>query len=390
MKKNEQHIFRKIIVLVFAIIFFACFFTLYRDIFDKTQDTKKGWSEKTPAKTLKLDYAKEFSVKYFEDGYTLIEIGKKEKFLLIPENGNVPDDLDREITLIYQPIQNIYLCATSSMNMFVELDALEKIRLSGTKKDGWYMEEVKEAMENGDIIYAGKYSAPDYESILENHCQLAIESQMIYHVPEVKEELEGFGIPVLVDYSSKEEEPLGRAEWIKLYGVLTGKEELAKQLFEEQKKAFESVIEEENTGKTVAFFYITSGGLACVRKPGDYISKLIQYAGGHYILEDEEEEQSGLSTMNMQLEEFYAKAKDADYMIYNSTINGELESMEQLLKQSALLKDFRAVKNQNVWCIRKNLYQESMKMGSLAKDIHLMLTKKGAGDEDFTYLYKVE
>ena len=384
-KKYAGIVIGVVICFVLAVIFF-----LHSNISDHITDTSVAWSDKVPIDKMKLDYAKEFSVDYYEEGYILIQIGNKDKFLLIPENKKVPQGLDKEIVPIYQPLNNVYLCATASMNMFVELDALDTIRLSGTKKDGWYIREAKEAMENGDILYAGKYNAPDYESILTNNCKLAIESQMIYHSPEVKEELEEFGIPVLVDYSSKEEEPLGRAEWVKLYGVLTGKEALAEQLFREQKEAFESVIEGENTEKTVAFFYITSSGLASVRKPSDYVVKLIQYAGGRYILKDCEEKESGISTMNMQLEEFYAKAKDADYIIYNSTIGGELESMEQLLEQSELLEDFRAVKNHQVWCIHKNLYQESMKMGSLAKDIHLMLTKKGVRDEEFTFLYKVE
>lgn len=54
---------------------------------------------------------------------------------------------------------------------------------------------------------------PDYELILENDCDLAIESTMIYHSPEVKEQLESFEIPVLVERSSYEEHPLGRLEW---------------------------------------------------------------------------------------------------------------------------------------------------------------------------------
>ena len=49
---------------------------------------------------------------------------------------------------------------------------------------------------------------------------------MIYHKPEVQEKLEQFGIPVLVEHSSYESHPLGRTEWLKLYGVLLGKEEL--------------------------------------------------------------------------------------------------------------------------------------------------------------------
>mgnify|MGYP000376370697 CR=1 FL=1 len=61
-------------------------------------------------------------------------------------------------------------------------------------------------METGDILYAGKYSTPDYEKIVEQNCGLAIENTMILHTPEVKEQLEKFGIHVLVDYSSYEPE----------------------------------------------------------------------------------------------------------------------------------------------------------------------------------------
>ena len=57
---------------------------------------------------------------------------------------------------------------------------------SGTKQDGWYIDEAKQAMADGKITYAGKYSAPDYETIYSADCNLAIENTMIYHTPEVK------------------------------------------------------------------------------------------------------------------------------------------------------------------------------------------------------------
>lgn len=84
-------------------------------------------------------------------------------------------------------------------------------------------------MQTGRIAYAGKYSAPDYERILTAECGLAVENTMIYHTPEVKEQLERFGIPVLVERSSYESSPLARMEWIKLYGILLGKEPLPRR-----------------------------------------------------------------------------------------------------------------------------------------------------------------
>ena len=99
-------------------------------------------------------------------------------------------------------------------------------------------------MENGSILYAGKYSEPDYERIVSEGCGLAIENTMILHSPEVKEKLESFGIPVLVDHSSYEAHPLGRTEWIRLYGVLTGKEKEAEAAFAKQEAALQRVTEE--------------------------------------------------------------------------------------------------------------------------------------------------
>lgn len=98
-------------------------------------------------------------------------------------------------------------------------------------------------MTDGDIEYAGKYSAPDYEAICDADCDLALESTMIYHTPKVKEQLERLGIPVLVERSSYESNPLGRMEWIKLYGVLTGKEEQAEALYDEQLDALAPILD---------------------------------------------------------------------------------------------------------------------------------------------------
>ena len=340
--------------------------------------------------SLELQYADQFAVDYYEGGYALITIAGGERFLLVPEDKEAPEGLDADISVIQKPVQNIYLVATSAMDLFCALDGLDSISLSGTNADGWYIDKAKKAMEDGDIVFAGKYSAPDYELILSKNCDLAIESTMIYHQPEVQEKLEKFGIPVLVEHSSYESHPLGRTEWIKLYGVLLGKEDQAQKLFQEQVDKLKSVEDSENTGKTVAFFYINSMGAANVRKSNDYVSKMIELAGGEYIFHDPAEDDNALSTMNMQMEEFYAKAKDADYIIYNSTIDGELDSIDELLAKSSLLADFKAVKDGNVWCTGQNLFQETMGLATMIEDIHTMLTSDDPKLDSLTYMKKLK
>lgn len=336
---------------------------------------------------MKLEYAKEFSVDYYDDGFALIQISNGDRFLVIPEGKECPKDVDKEIVRIQQPVRNIYLVASAAMDIFSSLDSLDLIRFSALKADGWYIEKARKAMEDGEIRYAGKYSAPDYEQIISGECGLAIENTMIYHTPEVKEELEKFGIPVLVDYSSYENSPLGRTEWVKLYGLLANKEKKAEELFNEQANAFREISSKERIDKTVAFFYITGNGEVNVRKSSDYLPKMIKLAGGKYIFEHlGDEEDTASSTMSMQMEEFYSSAKDADYIIYNSTIEGELSSVKDLMGKSPLLKKFKAVKEGNVYCTTKNLYQSSMEVGTIISDLNKIVTGE---DNGLTYIYKL-
>lgn len=344
--------------------------------------------ELTYDKSMDLTYAKGFSVDYYKEGYSLITVSGDGRFLLIPEGMDTPSGLDEDIILLEQPVKNIYLAASAVMDMFVSMDSLDAVRFSALKPESWYVAEAKNAMEAGDILYAGKYSAPDYERILSEGCGLAVENTMIYHTPEVKEQLEGFGIPVLVDHSSYETEPLGRTEWVKLYGLLIGKETEAETAFNAGWEAFNAISQEEKTGKTVAFFYITANGEANVRRSSDYLPKMIDMAGGSYIFDHlGDKDDTASSTVTMQMEEFYASARDADYLIYNSTIEGELSSMEEFLGKNELLKNFRAVQDGNVFCTTKDLYQSSMELGTIIADIHRMLT----GETDaMTYIYKLE
>ena len=154
--------------------------------------------------SMELLYAKEFSVDYYEGGYSLVTIKGSSRYLVIPEGKEAPADLAEDVVPLYQPLDRIYLVASAVMDMFISMDALDALRFTGTKAEGWYLPEAKEAVESGKLLYAGKYSAPDYEQILAEGCDLAIENTMIYHTPEVKEQLEKFGIPVIVDYSSYE------------------------------------------------------------------------------------------------------------------------------------------------------------------------------------------
>ena len=354
-------------------------------------------SETAPASTEELvfdhacplDYATQFTADCYEGGYTMLTLTESgQQFLVTPEDAAAVEGLPESVTVLRQPIRNIYLVSTSVMDLFLALDGLDSVTLSGTRAEGWYLDEARAAMEDGRIAYAGKYSAPDYEKILAANCGLAIENTMIYHTPEVKEQLERFGIPVLVERSSYESGPLARLEWIKFYGILLGKEEQAEQLFEQQVKTVNAVAAQEPTGKRCAFFSITGNHLANVRKGGDYVARMIELAGADYVFADLTDSGNSLSTMNLPLEDFYAGAKDADVLIYNSTIEGVVHTTAELVGKCALLSEFKAVQTGNVWCTAQSFFQQSMALADFIAELHRIFTEDSP--EGLTLLTRVE
>ncbi len=383
--------------------------------------------------SLNLSYAKEFSVdfyeyknaaeisetakaeneKLFESGngseneikknaesgkiYCLVKIQNGGNFLLAPENApkgienlkNLPENT----VVLKKPLDKVYLVSTSAMDFIARLGAVENLRFSGTKESGWFIPEAKDAMKSGKILYAGKYSAPDYELLLSLGCNLALENTMIFHNPEVKEKLEELGIPVVVERSVYEKNPLARLEWIKFYGILFGKLEKSEKYFESETEKIRKVInqkkDENENGKNVAFFFVSSNGSVNVRSGGDYISKMIEMTGGKYVPSIPQENLAGArSTVNMQFESFFAAASNADILIYDRSIDKNLKTLAELKKKNPLFSDFNAVKNGEVYCTKDDFFQKTTGTADFIADFGKIL-EKGSNAENLVFLEKM-
>ncbi len=336
-----------------------------------------GWE---PTGSMELSYARRFTIDYFEGGYQLACLSDGNRYLIVPEGADVPEGLSEDIIVLEQPASDIYLVASDSMCLFDALGALDRISVSGIERDDWSITAAREAMDAGDMVYGGKYRAPDYELLVSRGVRLAIESTMVNHTPDVRDKLMELGIPVLVELSSYESEPLGRAEWIRLYGALCGLDDLAQEKFQQQVDQAAS-IDSEPTDLTVAYFYLNSNGAAVVRRPGDYVTAMIEQAGGTYAFDDLDPAVAGSSSVTMQMEQFYAQAKDAD-----ASIDDSITSLDALLARNELLADFKAVKTGNVWVTDQNMYQQMMASGDIILDFNRIL--HGATGE-LTYLHQL-
>jgi len=122
-----------------------------------------------------------------------------------------------------------------------------------------------------------------------------------------------------------------------------------------------------------------------VRASSDYVPKMIEIAGGKYIFENLSEPGSKRSAVGLTMEEFYNAAIDADYLVYNATIDDPIYSVDELIAKDALFADFKAVQSGDVWCTGKALFQATDITGSMIIDFYNILS----GEGEMTFLYKL-
>ncbi len=335
-----------------------------------------------------LAYAEQFTIDRYKGGYSLIGIDGGARYLVVPEDGAVPEGLDEDIFVIRQPVGNLYVAANAVVGLFDRLENMDAVTFTSTKEDGWYLDAPRRAMEAGKLRYVGEYSEPDYELLLASGCTMAVETAMIEQTPEVGEKLQELGILVFVDCSNRESHPLGRSEWVKVYGEILGKSAAAEALFEEQRAYMDGVAAEEGEGRTVAFFYINSKGQAVARRSGDYVSKMIAMAGGENVFASLDDPESTKSSVTMEMEQFYEEVKDADVILYNNSLGGGVASIEELVARNGLLKDCKAVREGNVWCTQPRFYQETLALGRMVYEMHLIFTAPEEA-EDLQFLCRL-
>lgn len=349
----------------------------------KDEDIHDWQNHHTVTGKLERVYAERFGIAYYDEKYCMVVINDSDYYMLNGNGFSIPEDMPNGITVINVPLSDIDLVSKSTVDYFSCLDILNCVSFSSIKKNESENEKVTELMNQEKIKYAGKYSAPDYEMLLSDGCSLVVENTMITHTPDVLEQLHNIGISTLIDYSSHEPSPIGRMEWIKLYGLLGGKLEEAEKIFNEKSDNLSNRFAKNE--KKTAYFYVSENGGIGIRKNQDYIVKLIDIAGGKYAFEGHDE-YDGTGQMTIQKEAFYAGILDCDVLIYNSTINGGITSKDELVSKCEVLRNTNAFKNDQIYCTRDNIYLSVMNLPEITDELNSVLCDKEVSE----YFYKLK
>lgn len=221
----------------------------------------------------KAEYAKYFKIYHYDQGITLLEIdmnkktgrkaaGKKwkeaseisglnpaeqeqaalylnnvVKYLIVPENAEIPAGLDKEVIVVRQPADRVYAGSNKTISLMEELGQLDKVTTVGVKKNKCKNETIKEKMTEKEVIYAGTSGKLNYKKLVKNKCNLALLSSSV--LPEKRsskkaakkkmtayrkmtEKMTLLQIPVIVDRAKDEKGKDAQKEWEKVYQVILG------------------------------------------------------------------------------------------------------------------------------------------------------------------------
>lgn len=381
---------------------------------DKKENEQQGitveYSQLTSTGKEENTFAELFSIEHLKDenekAYSKIEVFDKEKkldtsWLLLPEGVDKVSGAPAGINIMtFRDRQNIMVSSASTMALINAMDALSKVPMT-TADTTWRIQEIKDAIDKGTVKEVGKYSKPDYEQIIsigaEKHVTFAVFSTMLDSVPDVYDQLtKTCNLRIMRDQSSYESHPLGRTEWIKIYGEIFDMRDKSDAVFNGQVEILNETTSKINVPeaerKTVLIFYTTSTkDTFYVRNAADYVTELVNLGGGKQVAEIGPGK-SGNTKMTQ--ESFIQECSQADYVLYNWTSGAsgvKDESLQGLIdaRLGDWFKDFKAYKEGNVWRTSNDFYQKMDKMGEMVADIYKMLYGENVSDT-LTYVNRLK
>ncbi|MFI3248675.1 MAG: ABC transporter substrate-binding protein [Rikenellaceae bacterium] len=309
-----------------------------------------------------VTYAKGLSIREHE-GMTLVEIsdpigGSKTtyKYALIPRDdkeAKPPKGYDP----IKVPIQRVICMTTLQLSGFIKLGVTDNI-VGVTSTRFLQNESMNERLQRGELSRIGIEGEFDTEVVL------SLEPDLIFVSPFKRggyDAVENLGIPMLAYLGYKEPSPLGQAEWIKLIGLLLGKESEAESCFNEIEDKYlglkELVADIDYRPKVLSGemhsgnWYVVGGESA--------LAQLFRDAGGEYFMQNDDE--SG--GFYVDYETVYSQGYDADFWRIVNSFDGEY-SYEDLLAVDGRYQDFAPFKKrQVVYCnLREGPFYENTPM----------------------------
>ena len=293
-----------------------------------------------------VHYAKGFSIENYE-GYSIVTVKnpwpkatKTYTYILQEINGIVPDSLKQNL-IIPIPIKTIVVTSTTHIPSLEMLDE-ENSLVGFPHLDYISSEKVRARIDAGNLKELGNNHDLNTEVLLDLQPNIIIGYGIDNKNPTL-DNLQKSGLKVMLNGDWNEETALGKAEWIKFFGALYGKQKQATELFTKIEKDYLKTIEIAKLATTTPT--ILAGDMFEDRwylpKGTSWGSLLLKQANGNYLWQ----ETSGTGSLSLSFETVFEKAKGADIWI----TSGQFSTLKEMTDANPHYAKFDAFQNKNVY-----------------------------------------
>ncbi|MGX7666828.1 ABC transporter substrate-binding protein [Flavobacterium pedocola] len=299
-----------------------------------------------------IQYASGLSIFKYK-GYSIVKVtdpwpnaDKDFTYILQEKNAVIPDSLQKH-TIIPVPLKSIVVTSTTNIP-FLEMLGVENKLVGFPHTDYISSEKTRALIHQGQVKNVGQNERLNMEKLIELAPELIVTFGVDNNNPMIQN-LEKSGLKVMIQGDWMEQSPLGKAEWIKLYAALFGKEKEAEKLFNNIVKNYQHALESVKTTKTEAT--VLYGNMYqeqwFVAKGNSWVAQFLKDAKANYLWKDVE----GTGSLGLSFEDVLDKAKNADCWI----AAGTFQTLAELEESNPHYSQFKAFKNKNVYTFEAKL-----------------------------------
>ncbi|MCK8141169.1 ABC transporter substrate-binding protein [Flavobacterium sp. I-SCBP12n] len=293
-----------------------------------------------------IEYASNLAI-FKQEGYSIVKIinpwpnaDKDFTYILKEKNVVVPDSLQKYNT-IKVPLQSIVVTSTTIIP-YLEMLGVENHLVGFPHTDYISSLKTRKLIDNGSIKNVGQNEKLNMEQLIEMSPELIVTFGIDNNNPMI-DNLQKSGLKVLIQADWMEQSPLGKAEWIKLYGALFGKEKEAKTQFDDIIKNYKEAMNLVSTKKPTA--NVLYGSMYqdqwYVAKANSWVAQFLKDAKSNYLWADTE----GTGSIGLSFEKVLEKAKNANYWI----ATGPFKTVAELENINPHYSQFDAFKTKQVY-----------------------------------------
>lgn len=338
----------------------------------ETQTPENQENGQSGESTLSIKNAQNFNIEYMADGVKLVTDSDGRELLLVPEGVEAPSGYESAVQ-IATPIKSAMYTSTTHVGYIGALEEAslyDSIAAVCTPESDWTLPEVLERFKSGQITYIAQdhWTAGDIEEVVSVNPQIVFSGGGDESGVALRALLDEVGIDYAVVTEWTESSNAATLEWIKFFAAFFNLDKEADAIYEEKLARMEELYAmtsgiAEADRPTVAYGLVYDG-IVYTQAGNSTLAQEIEKAGGVYALKDLE----GDGSVQLGMEEFLDKCKDADILLYGS-LPQYMPDADFLLETEPLFSEFKAFQNNQVYIFDQGYYMNSAKVVEKFEDL---------------------